>query len=147
MKIFLDTADTDVIRKHFETGLIDGVTTNPTLIRKSGRDPLEVYQEISDIGVRDISMEVSGTAEEMFSDGVSLKKRFGDVATIKVPCTREGLATCKQLSREVIKTNNGAQIVTMPPAIFDKMYDHILTDAGMEIFERDLREAQVERQS
>ena len=41
MKIFLDTADTDVIRKHFETGLIDGVTTNPTLIRKSGRDPLE----------------------------------------------------------------------------------------------------------
>ena len=218
MKIFLDTADTDVIRKHFETGLIDGVTTNPTLIRKSGRDPLEVYQEISDIGVKDISMEVSGTTEEMFSDGVSLKSRFGDVATIKVPCTREGLAACKQLSREVIKTNvtlvfcasqailaakagatyvspfvgrlddqsvaglevvrsiselyrihgmrtqvlsasirsiqrvvrsfyNGAQIVTMPPAIFDKMYDHILTDAGMEIFERDLREAQVERQS
>ena len=216
MKIFLDTADTEVIRKHFGTGLIDGVTTNPTLIRKSGRDPLEVYQEIADIGVTDISMEVSGSEQDMFYDGVALKKRFGDVATIKVPCTREGLAACRQLTREVIKTNvtlvfcaaqailaakagatyvspfvgrlddqsvaglevirsitglyqihgirtlvlsasirsiqrvvrsfyNGAQIVTMPPDIFDKMYDHILTDAGMEIFERDLREAAVER--
>ncbi len=58
MKIFLDTAETDVIRKHFSTGLIDGVTTNPTLIRKSGRNPEEVYQEIKDIGVQDISMEV-----------------------------------------------------------------------------------------
>ena len=218
MKIFLDTADTEVIRKHFATGLIDGVTTNPTLIRKSGRDPIEVYQEISDIGVRDISMEVSGSTESMFYDGVALKKRFGDVATIKVPCTREGLGACKQLSREVIKTNvtlvfsaaqallaakagatyvspfvgrlddqsvaglevvrsiselyrihrldtqvlaasirsiqrvvrsfyNGAEIVTMPPEIFDKMYDHVLTDVGMEIFERDLRETRMERQS
>ena len=71
MKIFLDTADTDVIRKHFGTGLIDGVTTNPTLIRKSGRDPLEVYQEIADIGVKDISMEVSGSTQDMFYDGVN----------------------------------------------------------------------------
>ena len=45
MKIFLDTAETDVIRKNFVTGLVDGLTTNPTLIKKSGRDPLEVYQE------------------------------------------------------------------------------------------------------
>ena len=49
MKIFLDTADTDLIGKHFATGLIDGVTTNPTLIMKSGRDPLEVYQELKDL--------------------------------------------------------------------------------------------------
>ena len=61
MKIFLDTAETDVIRKYFQTGLVDGVTTNPTLIMKSGRDPEEVYQEIKDIGIRDISMEVIGT--------------------------------------------------------------------------------------
>ena len=60
MKIFLDTADTALIQKHFGTGLIDGVTTNPTLIKKSGRDPEKVYQEIKDIGVRDISMEVVG---------------------------------------------------------------------------------------
>ena len=60
MKIFLDTADTELIRKYYGTGLIDGVTTNPTLIMRSGRDPEEVYQEIEDIGLRDISMEVMG---------------------------------------------------------------------------------------
>ena len=58
MKIFLDTADTDIIRKYFETGLVDGVTTNPTLIMKSGRNPEDVYEDIRDIGVKDISMEV-----------------------------------------------------------------------------------------
>ena len=58
MKIFLDTADTKVIKEYFETGLVDGVTTNPTLIMKSGRNPEDVYQEIKDIGVKDISMEV-----------------------------------------------------------------------------------------
>ena len=51
MKIFLDTAETDLIRKYYGTGLIDGITTIPTLIRKSGRDPEEVYQEIQDIGI------------------------------------------------------------------------------------------------
>ena len=74
MKIFLDTADTDTIKTQFLTGLIDGVTTNPTLIRKSGRKPEDVYQEIADIGVRDISMEVYGTAQEMFEEGSRLLK-------------------------------------------------------------------------
>ena len=50
MRIFLDTADTEVIRKYFSTGLVDGVTTNPSLILKSGRNPEDVYQEIKDIG-------------------------------------------------------------------------------------------------
>ena len=54
MKIFLDTADTDIIEKYFSTGLVDGVTTNPTLIMKSGRNPEDVYQKIKDIGVQDI---------------------------------------------------------------------------------------------
>ena len=58
MKIFLDTADTSVIREYFATGLVDGVTTNPTLIMKSGRDPEDVYSELADIGLSDISMEV-----------------------------------------------------------------------------------------
>ena len=56
MKIFLDTADTELIQKHFATGLVDGVTTNPTLIKKSGRDPEEVYQELIELGIPDISM-------------------------------------------------------------------------------------------
>ena len=55
MKIFLDTADTDLIRKYYGTGLIDGVTTNPTLIKKSGYDPEEVYRKIALLGVDDIS--------------------------------------------------------------------------------------------
>ena len=105
MKIFLDTAETDVIRKNFVTGLVDGLTTNPTLIKKSGRDPEEVYEEIKDIGVPDISMEVVGTGDEMVAEGRRLSKKFGDVATIKVPCTRGGLAACRILSTEGIRVN------------------------------------------
>ncbi|MGB0239181.1 MAG: transaldolase family protein, partial [Cycloclasticus sp.] len=65
MKIFLDTADTDTIRRYYNTGLIDGVTTNPTLIMKSGKCPTDVYQAIKDIGIKDISMEVVGDYNEM----------------------------------------------------------------------------------
>ena len=67
MKIFLDTADTYAIKDYFETGLVDGVTTNPTLIMKSGRNPDDVYQKIKDIGVKDISMEVMGNFVEMYT--------------------------------------------------------------------------------
>ena len=106
MKIFLDTADTDLIKKYFATGLVDGVTTNPTLIMKSGRDPEEVYQELIDLGVPDISMEVVGSDEIMLAEGRRLIKKFGkDHATIKVPCTPDGLWVCKQLSRELVKVN------------------------------------------
>ena len=208
MKIFLDTADTEIINEYFKTGLVDGVTTNPSLILKSGRNPEEVYQEIKDIGVKDISMEVMGTEGEMYCEGKRLHEKFGDVCTVKVPCTREGIAVCKSLSDQNIKVNvtlifcasqavlaakagatyvspfvgrlddqsvaglevvrsiselyrihgvrtqvlsasirsvqrairswyNGASICTMPPKVFDQMYDHILTDKGMEIFEKD----------
>ena len=105
MKIFLDTAETDVVRKHFKTGLIDGLTTNPTLIRKSGRMHEDVYQEFKDIGVTDLSMEVIGNAENMISEGNRLHKKFGKVATIKVPCTVDGLLACKELAENNIKVN------------------------------------------
>ena len=208
MKIFLDTADTELIRNYFETGLVDGVTTNPSLIMKSGRDPEEVYQEIKDIGVQDISMEVMGDAQTMLDEAIQLVDKFGSVSTIKLPMTRDGLLVCKELSKEKIRTNvtlifcaaqavlaakagatyvspfvgrlddqsvaglevvrsiselyrihrmetqvlaasirnvqrairswyNGAEICTMPPKVFEGMYDHILTDAGLEIFDRD----------
>jgi transaldolase len=208
MKIFLDTADTSIIKKHFDSGLIDGVTTNPTLIKKSGRDPVEVYQEIKDIGVKDISMEVVGGFQEMVKEGKRLYDMFGDVCTVKVPCTSEGLFVCHELSKLNIRVNvtlifsqtqailsakagatyvspfvgrvddnsfggiclvkdivnvfkehivttnvlaasvrnvrdvgrlfeHGAEIVTMPPAVFEKMYNHILTDKGLELFEAD----------
>ena len=74
MKIFLDTADTDIIEKYFSTGLVDGVTTNPTLIMKSGKNPEDVYQKIKDIGVQDISMEVMGSDLEcMMKEFVYMK--------------------------------------------------------------------------
>ena len=116
MKIFLDTADTEVIRKHFVTGLVDGLTTNPTLIMKSGRDPEEVYEELKEIGVPDVSMEVVGTGEEMVSEGRRLAKKFGDTATIKVPCTRGGLAACRVLAEEGIRVN-GTLIFSVAQAI------------------------------
>ena len=105
MKIFLDTAETSVIKQYFDTGLVDGVTTNPSLIMKSGRQPDDVYQEIKDIGVPDISMEVMGDAQQMYHEGLRLVDKFGSVSTIKVPCTRDGLLVCKELTAEKIRTN------------------------------------------
>ena len=218
MKIFLDTADVETISNHFKTGLIDGVTTNPTLIMKSHRRPDDVYEELVSLGLRDISMEVVGTEDEMLKDAYRLVNKFNDVATIKVPCTREGLVVCRQLSKQSVRVNvtlifsvsqailsakagatylspfvgrvddqrfggcnlikrirdvlspswgdfnpyeeteilsasirsvgdvehsfaQGADIVTMPPGIFAKMYDHVLTDVGIEIFDRDYANA------
>ena len=153
-------------------------------------------------------MEVMGSDLEMYDEGIRLYQKFGDVCTVKVPCTREGLIVCKRLSEQNIKVNvtlifcaaqavlaakagatyvspfvgrlddqsvaglevvrsiselyrihgvktqvlsasirsvqrairswyNGAEICTMPPKVFDQMYDHILTDKGMEIFDKD----------
>ena len=71
---------------------------------KSGRNPEDVYQEIKDIGVSDISMEVMGSDLEMYDEGVRLYEKFGDVATIEVPCTREGLIVYS-VSEQGIKVN------------------------------------------
>ena len=219
MKIFLDTADVETISNHFKTGLIDGITTNPTLIMKSHRKPDDVYEELVSLGLRDISMEVVGTEDEMLKDAYRLVNKFNDIATIKVPCTREGLVVCRQLSKQGVRVNvtlifsvsqailsakagatylspfvgrvddqrfggcnlikriaevipktipinggysdspirvpeilsasirsvgdvehsfaQGADICTMPPKIFEGMYNHILTDKGLELFDID----------
>lgn len=106
MNIFLDTADVELIRKHYETGIIDGVTTNPTLIMKSHKDPEDVYQELADIGIEDISMEVvDSTVEGMIAEAERLVDKFGNVVTIKVPCTREGLLACKHLTDDGVRVN------------------------------------------
>ena len=210
MKIFLDTADTRIIGKHFiETGLIDGVTTNPSLIMKSGQQPETVYFDLFKLGVKDISMEVvSNTSQGMIEEADQLINKFHDVVTIKVPCTREGLIACKQLSDRGIRVNvtlifsasqailsakagatyispfvgrvddqrfggcnlikrirevlpydkceilsasirsvgdvehsfaQGADICTMPPTVFEKMYDHILTEKGLQLFDIDYK--------
>ena len=219
MKIFLDTADVETISNHFKTGLIDGITTNPTLIMKSHRKPDDVYEELVSLGLRDISMEVVGTEDEMLKDAYRLVNKFNDLTTIKVPCTRDGLVVCRQLSKQGVRVNvtlifsvsqailsakagatylspfvgrvddqrfggcnlikriaevipktipinggysdppirvpeilsasirsvgdvehsfaQGADICTMPPKIFEGMYNHILTDKGLELFDID----------
>ena len=104
MRIFLDTADIDEIRKADETGLIDGITTNPTLIRKAGKDPMDVYRDIANTGLGGISMEVTGTYEQMLNQAAVLCETFGDQAAIKLPMTEDGLKACKVLSPRV-KTN------------------------------------------
>ena len=216
MKLFLDTADTDAIKENFSTHLIDGITTNPTLIRKSGRDPEDVYQELIELGVPDISMEVVGDYTTMYEEGIRLVRKFGkEQATIKVPCTPDGLKVCRELTRSLINVNvtlifspaqailsakagakyvspfagrlddnsfsgielienisdiyaiqgikkteilaasirdvktvsdsfaAGADIVTLPPSVFKKMYNHVLTDKGLYLFDMDW--AQVKR--
>ena len=86
--------------------MIDGVTTNPTLIKKSGQDPEEVYRQIALLGVDDISMEiVTDDSYEFLKEGRRLKEKFGEITTIKVPCTPEGLKGCKLLSKEGIRVN------------------------------------------
>ena len=106
MKIFLDTADVDTIQKVYSTGLIDGITTNPTLIMKSGEIPDKVYYELKQLGIKDISMEVvADTAKGMLEEASRLIGLFGDCVTIKVPCTPEGLLACREMAKQNIRVN------------------------------------------
>ena len=104
-KIFLDTAFVEEVQHAFATGLIDGVTCNPTLIKKTGKDPFDVYKELIDLGVPDVSMQVEGTESEMRHDAMQLYALFKEAATIKLPMTEEGLVVCKELSELGIRTN------------------------------------------
>ena len=209
MKIFLDTAVFEDIQKFTQTGLIDGVTTNPSLILKSGGDPVETIKKISGEFpyLESISAEV--VAEEAM-EMVEQAQAFKDMknVTIKVPLTVEGLKACKLLTSDLFTVNVtlcfsvaqavlaakagatyvspfvgrvddnsfgglclikdisntyikqnwktqvlaaslrnvkdvaqcfsvGADVVTMPPSIFGKMYNHILTDKGLQLFQDD----------
>ncbi len=105
MKFFADTAVVDEIAELNELGIIDGVTTNPSLILKSGRDILEVTKEICDLVDGPVSAEVVATeAEEMIKEGRKLAK-LADNITVKVPLTWDGLKTCKTLSSEGTMVN------------------------------------------
>ena len=98
MKFFIDTAATDEIRDLTATGLIDGVTTNPSLVAKSGRNFLDVVQEISSIVEGPVSAEVTATDQEtMLKEGQFLASLATNIA-VKVPLTPNGLKTCKELS-------------------------------------------------
>ena len=106
MKLFLDTAEVKDIEDRVSTGLISGVTTNPTLIKKSGRNPWNIYRDIIELGIDDLSIEVNGEKfKEFTQNGITVNENYGNVATIKLPCTIEGLKACKHLSNIGIRVN------------------------------------------
>ena len=107
MKLFLDTAIIKEIDERLETGVISGVTTNPTLIKKSGREPDDVYADlIQDIGIKDLSIEVNGKdADTLILNGIKYGKLWTNEATIKLPCTPEGIKACKTLSYMGLRVN------------------------------------------
>lgn len=105
MKFFIDTAEMDDIRDLAATGLVDGVTTNPSLIAKSGRDFMEVVAEICDVVKGPVSAEVTALdAEGMIKEGEKLAK-IADNVTIKVPLTMDGLKACRHFSDKGIMVN------------------------------------------
>ena len=210
MKIFLDCSDPELLKPAVETGLIDGVTTNPTLMKKQGMEPLDVIQKICELfsWSSSVSAEVTGeTADERLEMAVDYYQIAPNV-TIKLPCNKQGLLACSDLTEDGIKTNitlifseaqavlaakagatyvspfvgrvndnsfdgiglikgiselymmhdietqilsasirdvkqvtdsykAGADVVTMPIGIFDKMYKHVLTDVGLAQFNKD----------
>jgi transaldolase len=207
MKIFLDTANLESIRKFNDMGLLDGITTNPSLMSKEGGNPKDAMKEITKIIKGDVSLEVVSTESSgMIEEGKRLRE-YGNNVVVKVPMTPDGLKACKSLSSEGIPVNVtlifsanqallaaksgakyvspfigrlddigqdgmelikeikkifenyegsidtqilvasvrhplhvidaakiGADVVTLPPAVLDKMLQHPLTTIGLENF-------------
>lgn len=105
MKFFVDTADINDIRELAETGLLDGVTTNPSLIHKSGRDFLEVVAEICKIVPGPVSAEVVATEHGEMMREAEILRKIADNITVKVPLTIDGLKTCKKLTEDGTMVN------------------------------------------
>src|SRR3989304_3339899 len=161
MKIFLDTANLESIKKYNDMGLLDGITTNPSLLSKEGGDPQKTMEEITRIIKGDVSLEVVATDYEgMMEEGRRLRK-YGNNVVVKCPMTAEGLKACKALTAEGIPVNVtlvfspnqallaasvrhpmhvvdaakiGADVVTLPPAVLGQMLKHQLTDIGLKNF-------------
>ena len=212
MQIFLDTADIEAIEERYDSGIVAGVTTNPTLVANQGINYLELIQEIAEVfpEMESISAEVKGeTAAEMIDDAAKYRD-ISEAVTIKLPMTKEGIKACKYFSEVGVKTNvtlcfsvaqaalagmagatyispfvgrlndnsfsgvelvrgiadlyctqsiktkvlaaslrdvhhvsrcflYGAKVCTLPIKVFDKMYDHVLTREGLDIFDKDFK--------
>ena len=215
MKIFLDTANLESIRKFNDMGLLDGITTNPSLMSKEGGNPKDGMAEITKIIKGDVSLEVLSTEySEMIEEGRKLRG-YGQNVVVKVPMTPDGLRACKALTSEGIPVNVtlifssnqavlaakagakyvspfigrlddighdgmnlikeiktifanynfktqilvasvrhplhvveaakiGADVVTLPPAVLDKMLKHPLTDIGLKNFLADWEKLKTE---
>jgi len=205
MKIFLDTANLESIRKFNDMGLLDGITTNPSLLSKEGGNPKDGMAEITKIIKGDVSLEVLSTEYSGMLDEGRILRNYGDNVVVKVPMTPDGLKACKSLTAEGIPVNVtlifssnqtllaakagakyvspfigrlddigqdgmhlikeikiifsnysfqtqilvasirhplhvieaakiGADVVTLPPSVLDKMLKHPLTDIGLKNF-------------
>ena len=144
MKIFVDTADLDEIKELASWGIIDGVTTNPTLVAKSGRNFNQIIEEIFKIVDGPISLEVvSKNWEDMVKEAKQLvskvKEKYRKNVTIKIPMTSEGLKAVKKLKKEKIKTNvtlvfsaNQALLAAKAGASFVSPFIGRLDDIGQE---------------
>ena len=215
MKIFLDTANLESIKKYNDMGLLDGITTNPSLLSKEGGDPQKTMEEIVKIIKGDVSLEVLSTDYEgMLEEGRRLSN-YGENVVVKCPMTPEGLKACKALTAEGIPVNItlvfspnqailaaksgakyvspfigrlddigkdgmhliseikqifsnykfsaevlvasvrhpmhvveagkiGADVVTLPPAVLEKMLKHPLTDIGLKNFLADWEKLKAE---
>lgn len=139
MKFFVDTADVDAIAELNDLGMVDGVTTNPSLILKSGRDIIEVTREICSIVSGPVSAEVVALkAEDMIAEGRKLAAIAPNIA-VKVPLTWDGLKTCKVLSSEGFMVNvtlcfsvNQALIAAKAGATFISPFVGRLDDINMD---------------
>ena len=139
MKFFADTANIDEIKDLLPTGLVDGVTTNPSLIMKSGRDFKEVVAEICDLVDGPVSAEVTAVeADQMIAEGKNLAS-IADNVCVKLPLTIEGLKACKALTSENIKTNvtlcfsaNQALLAAKAGATFISPFIGRLDDMGID---------------
>jgi len=205
MKIFLDTANIDSIKKFVDLGIVDGITTNPSLLLKENKDPIDAMKRIVKLVDGPVSLEVVATEYDNIMEESLKLANYGDNVVVKIPMTSEGLKAINNLSKKSIKTNVtlifsanqallaakagatyvspfigrlddighdgltiisdivqifsnydiitqvlvasirhpihviesaklGADIVTLPPEILQKMIHHPLTDKGLDIF-------------
>lgn len=139
MKFFVDTADTAEIRDLAATGLLDGVTTNPSLVHKAGRDFLEVVREICSIVPGPVSAEVVATEHDAMMREAEVLRKIADNITVKVPLTVDGLKTCKALTGEGTMVNvtlcftaNQALLAAKAGATFISPFVGRLDDIGTE---------------
>ncbi|MGB0719629.1 MAG: transaldolase family protein, partial [Bdellovibrionales bacterium] len=105
MKFFVDTGDIDEIKSLAATGMVDGVTTNPSLIAKSGRNFLELITEICDVVTGPVSAEVAATDYETMRKEAEILRKIADHVAVKVPLTEDGLRVCKELSDDGTMVN------------------------------------------
>lgn len=139
MKIFLDTANLDSIKKYNDMGLVDGVTTNPTLLSKEKSNPAGIMREIVKIVQGPVSLEVVGTTYDSIMEEAHRLKKYGKNVIVKIPMVPDGLKAVKKLKEEGIETNvtlifsaNQAVLAAKAGASYVSPFIGRLDDAGQD---------------